>query len=321
MLSRRDLYQVRIKSAYLLSQAPVMGKFALSCLSEYAKSGGKLSSESLEMITSRHILSAPWPDSSLKYFRETVRERNLSKWALPLSFFRLPNKIEQRALGATALEHHDRARKLLIRTVLPRVNKILDIGGAVDVHPEGALVGLGYPVRPLELHVVDLPQELRELATSDEPLKDMKTDDGVSTFYSYTGMQNLSKFADNSFPMVWSGQSIEHVTPKDAEQTFREVYRVLQPGGYFCLDTPNRTVTKLISDSYLHPDHKLEYTPKQLCARLEANGFKVEKVKAITPVPLSVKMGHLSKLEVINEVKINDDADNGFSFYVECRKP
>jgi len=31
-------------------------------------------------------------------------------------------------------------------------------------------------------------------------------------------------------------------------------------------------------------------------------------------------MGHLSKLEIINEVKINDDFENGFSFYVECRK-
>lgn len=180
---------------------------------------------------------------------------------------------------------------------------------------------MGYPQRPIELHVVDLPDDLREYALSKDQIKDMQRADGVTTKYVYTGMTDLKSFEPNSFDFVWSGQSIEHVSEQDAETTFAEVLRVLKPGGFFSLDTPNRRLTKLISERYLHADHKLEYTPGLLCEKLKAAGFEIQEVKAITPLPVSASIGRVSKLEFLNAVEVNDDFDNGFSFYVKCVKP
>ncbi len=48
-------------------------------------------------------------------------------------------------------------------------------------------------------------------------------------------MHNLN-FPDNSFDVVFSGDSLEHAhTPRQAA---KEVIRVLRPGGYICLSTP-----------------------------------------------------------------------------------
>jgi SAM-dependent methyltransferase len=55
----------------------------------------------------------------------------------------------------------------------------------------------------------------------------------------------LDAFADGTFDLVWSGQSIEHVSREAAERMVREAFRVLVPKGRFCLDTPIRAVTGL----------------------------------------------------------------------------
>jgi ubiquinone/menaquinone biosynthesis C-methylase UbiE len=57
-------------------------------------------------------------------------------------------------------------------------------------------------------------------------------------------------FTDNSFDLVYSRFVIEHL--QDPDQTYQEVYRVLKPGGYFIILTPN-LYNKLIFLSKILP--------------------------------------------------------------------
>ena len=55
-----------------------------------------------------------------------------------------------------------------------------------------------------------------------------------------------------------------------------EVRRVLRPGGYLGLDTPNARVTRLQQDEFIDPDHEHEYTDAEMRAKLTAAGFEVD---------------------------------------------
>ena len=135
-------------------------------------------------------------------------------------------------------------RGVFIRS-LPRARRILDIGGAAVGDPSGALVLMGYPYRFDELTVVDLPSEDRhELYRDDARPVSTETPRGPVT-YRYHSMTDLSSYPSQSFDMVYSGQSIEHVTRRQANSVLAQARRVLRPGGILALDTPNRRLTRL----------------------------------------------------------------------------
>ncbi len=50
--------------------------------------------------------------------------------------------------------------------------------------------------------------------------------------YVYTSPADLSMFEAGAFDLVYSGQSIEHVTREEGLLACQEVRRVLAPGGY-----------------------------------------------------------------------------------------
>ena len=81
--------------------------------------------------------------------------------------------------------------------------------------------------------------------------------DGEPLLGEYIGGRARSKgFEENIefFDLVYSGQSIEHVTPSDADIVIKEVARVLRPGGWFALDTPNARVTRVQQPDLIDPD-------------------------------------------------------------------
>src|SRR5437762_12946329 len=94
-------------------------------------------------------------------------------------------------------------------------------------------------------------------------------------------MTQLDAFADESFDLVWSGQSIEHVEIDAAEKMCREAFCVLQPGGYFCLDTPNRGITSIhthdVGGGFIHPEHKDGYRVHELRALPIGGGRDVSR--------------------------------------------
>lgn len=172
-------------------------------------------------------------------------------------------------------------RGLFIRS-LPRAQRILDIGGAAASDPGGGLVLMGYPYRFAELVIVDLPNEERHpLYRGDIRPNFVQTAKGPVT-YRYHSMTDLSGLPSASFDLVYSGQSIEHVSRPEAGRVLAQVRRVLKVGGVLALDTPNSKLTRLQGSYLVDPDHKYEYTHSEMVSMIRGNGFKIERVHGIS---------------------------------------
>jgi SAM-dependent methyltransferase len=164
---------------------------------------------------------------------------------------------------------------------LPRASRILDLGGTHQGMADGALVHMGYPYPFTRLVVVDLPVDQRhEIYQQGSQGATVASELGPVEF-AFHSMVDLSAYADGSFDLVYSGQSIEHVSESEGDTVMREVFRVLVPGGWFCLDTPNGPVWRLRSAALMNDDHKIEYGAAQLQSMLESHGFVVAEAKGL----------------------------------------
>jgi SAM-dependent methyltransferase len=247
----------------------------------------------------------------------------LRKW--PLVFCSLPRTLEIKWLGFYTPELHHLARLYLVQKELPRAKRILDLGGSSGGIPQGALLFMGYPHEPAEVVVVDLPPTLqgdgyRQASLAKNPPGDFVHGNTTRVRTIYTSMCDLSQLPAASFDLVWSGQSLEHVSRAEALRTFCEVERVLSPGGLFCFDTPNRELSSLLSRvGMLHPGHKIEYTADELRVLAEEAGFSVSRMLAVTALPLSKKIGRFCRVECQSAALVDNDAEQGLSVFVECK--
>lgn len=227
-----------------------------------------------------------------------------------------------------ALPYRDPMRSLHLSRcdfvrMLPRAARILDLGGTDQDDPAGSLVSMGYPYRFEELVVVDLPHGDRHAlyarGGSDAPVA---TERGPVR-YAYHSMTDLDRYADGSFDLVFAGESIEHVTRDEARTVFAEVWRVLRPGGWFCLDTPNRAVTVLQTgpEQLTNPDHELEYTHPEMVGELEAAGFLVETAVGLGYAGCSVAHGVAPLPEVADRHGVYHDVERCYLLAYLCRKP
>jgi predicted SAM-dependent methyltransferase len=174
---------------------------------------------------------------------------------------------------------------------LPPARRILDLGGTHLANDVGAMVAMGYPYRFDELVIIDLPPDDRHpIYRKSDDLRQVQSHLGTVT-YRYHSMTDLSAFADESFELFYSGQSIEHVTPDEGMLVMKEVHRVLRPGGHFALDTPNGRVTRLASAAFIDPDHKVEYTHAELSSMLADAGFAIVEAKGLNDAGPSLQAG------------------------------
>jgi predicted SAM-dependent methyltransferase len=187
-----------------------------------------------------------------------------------------------------------RSRCLFVQT-FPKADRILDLGGTHQQSREGALVLLGYPYEFELLSVVDLPVEDRHVLYQEMGEVDREDTRLGTVEYHYRSMTDLSVFPDATFGLVYSGQSIEHVTEAEADTCLQEVWRVLRPGGYLCLDTPNVLASRLQLEGtgveFVNPDHKIEYTDPQLRTKLETHGFTIRDAKGLVHLPETFRTG------------------------------
>jgi SAM-dependent methyltransferase len=157
----------------------------------------------------------------------------------------------------------------------PRAARILDLGGTAQHDPNGAMVAMGYVYPFDELIIVDLPHvDRHDIYTHSAPITEQLSPNGPVR-YRYHSMADLSDYESNSFDLVYSGQTIEHVTEADCDIVLREVARVLKPGGWFMVDTPNGPVCRLHTSEFINPDHKVEYSHDDFVGKLRRAGLDV----------------------------------------------
>jgi SAM-dependent methyltransferase len=203
---------------------------------------------------------------------------------------------------------------------LPPARRIVDIGGGHTTDGRGALVVLGYPYPFDELVIVDLPQESRHDLYRSESYRDQDTAQGTVR-YQYRSMSDLSFAADASVDLVYSGQSIEHVSEDEGDVALAEAFRVLEPGGHLALDTPNAAVCRLEQDAFIDPDHKVEYTLAALTDKVTAAGFEVVTARGLNWGGTGIRLGLFDLAEVAAHNGIFYDAASCYLLALLCRKP
>jgi SAM-dependent methyltransferase len=209
----------------------------------------------------------------------------------------------------------------LIKRHIPRADRVVDLGGACDHDQEGALFAMGYPHAPRELIIIDLPPEDRFTKPTVKASKTVEAARGTRIEYSFRSMSDLGFLPDSSVDLVVSGESIEHITEQEAEAVCNQVFRILKPGGRFCLDTPNARLTRLQSPtSLIHPEHKKEYLVSELRQMLERHGFLIVKELGINPMPNSIASQSFDYQEMTRNKHLSDDAEIGYCFYFDAVK-
>ncbi len=203
---------------------------------------------------------------------------------------------------------------------LPPARRIIDLGGGHTIDPRGALVVLGYPYDFDELVVVDLPPDDRHPLYHSERFGAGDTERG-KVRYEYRSMADLSFAEDSSVDLIYSGQSIEHVTPADGDTVLGEALRVLKPGGYLAIDTPNGKVCRLQQDAFIDPDHKVEYTLAELRTKVGAAGFEVVAERGLNWGGAAVDRGEFDPEALAANYGIFFDAEACYLLALLCRKP
>jgi SAM-dependent methyltransferase len=187
--------------------------------------------------------------------------------------------------------------------------------------PDGAFVHLGYPYPFERLVVVDLPVEQRDLlyqgGSAGEPVMS-----GLGPVeFAFHSMVDLGRYGDATFDLVYSGQSIEHVSEEDGATVAAEVFRVLAPGGWFCLDTPNGPAWRLRSAEPMNHDHQIEYEVGQLVALLEGAGFETAECKGLNLMQRGVAEDRFDEAEAAANPGVFADARACVLLAVVARKP
>lgn len=205
----------------------------------------------------------------------------------------------------------------LVQNVVPAGAKVLDLGGASGKR-QGALLEMGYR-HARDLTIVDLPLDIR---FKPGPQVDTEFEYNETTVrYAYHSMADLSFYPDDTFDLVWSGQTYEHITEEEGEKLFPQIARVLKPGGMFALDTPNRKLTRIMvgEAEWIHAEHKIEYFYEDFVQRFKGHGLEIVDRRGILDMQETLRHGH-GVLAELAKSAVNYSPETSYCFYLAYRK-
>jgi len=211
----------------------------------------------------------------------------------------------------------NRARQIMVRRLLPSAKRIIDLRWI-----NSPLVHMGYAHPFLQMVMVDLEVGQRHPMYREASFGQR---DGERVVVHSGDMTRLDAFPNDSFDLAWSGQSIEHVDLEAGARMCAEAFRVLSPGAYFCLDTPNRSITAIhtrdIGGGFIHPEHKHEYQVPELRGLLRDTGFDIVAEHGICEMPLTCATGRFHYEDFVLGNSIIDDPSKAYIQYFTARKP
>lgn len=206
------------------------------------------------------------------------------------------------------------ARLKLVCSLLPPADDIVDIGGA-----NGCLYDMGYPYPFREMTLVDLPSDARCEMYRGIKMESRTVGHGrISTLF--TDMADLSPIPSESTDLVWMGQAIEHISEEKSFRVYREVRRILKPGGHFCLDTPNRNLTEIHTTAWIHPEHKIEYKPEHLRNNLRQADFTIEEEWGLCEMPRTWRTKMFDYTDFFLGAGLSANVEGCYIQYYHCRK-
>jgi SAM-dependent methyltransferase len=92
-------------------------------------------------------------------------------------------------------------------------------------------------------------------------------------------VSDMRQVPSESVDLVFSGQNIEHLLPADVRGFLAEARRVLRPGGWLVLDSPNRAITERVG--WFQPEHVVEFRVDEITQLVELAGFDVESIRGL----------------------------------------
>jgi hypothetical protein len=140
-------------------------------------------------------------------------------------------------------------------------------------------------------------------------------------------VSDMYAVADGSCALVFSGQNIEHLWPEETLGFLTESWRVLEPGGWLVVDSPNRLLTERLVWS--HPEHTIEFTPAEAKRLLELGGFDVRRIKGLwlgrdpqsgRTLPLTPAVGESQWSLYERLLSAEHDPDNSFLWWIEASR-
>jgi SAM-dependent methyltransferase len=84
---------------------------------------------------------------------------------------------------------------------------------------------------------------------------------------------------NDSIDLVFSGQNVEHLWPEQLAGFLLEAHRVLAPGGWLVVDSPNRAMTDPLN--WTHPEHTIELSVPEIREILDLAGFDDTVVRGL----------------------------------------
>ncbi len=158
---------------------------------------------------------------------------------------------------------------------LKKTDIVLDLGCHAGEH--------SFKVLPFVKEVVGVDYDDRFLKLA---IERQKKDRIKNINFQKVDLENKFPFKNNQFNVVIFLDVIEHLNNRT--QSLKEIYRVLKKNGLLILAAPNKDTSwkKRLKSAkmfyYSDPDHKIEFSQKELSNLCEKNKLKIESIVPIS---------------------------------------